>query len=189
MPWIKVYTRLLHDDNYLTLTGHRRAVLHGLWLEYATSRRELPDNTLMISRRLALKVTRRDLEALNHAGFIRIHASKVAGKHASVEREALALDVVDFQAAVVHYAAPEKSRANTKIGRLPDDLVEQITGLNGSDGSTPAVIATFVRRGLPEAAFRNALEITHEASERLHGNEISYFVGTLRQLEQNGQYR
>ena len=69
-PWIKNYTRLLSDENYLGLTVHRRAMLHALWLEYARSGQELSENTLRMSRRLAMKVTMRDLEALNHAGFI-----------------------------------------------------------------------------------------------------------------------
>jgi len=68
--WIKNYTALLSDDNYLDLTPSRRAILHGLWLEYARSGRELRENTRSLSRRLQLKVTTRDLEALNHAGFI-----------------------------------------------------------------------------------------------------------------------
>lgn len=74
--WIKNYTELMHDDDYLGLTGNRRAILHGLWLEYATSRCRVADDTAVLSRRLALKVTRRDLEALNHAGFITFSASK-----------------------------------------------------------------------------------------------------------------
>jgi hypothetical protein len=86
-PWIKNLTRLLSDEAYLELTPHRRALLHGLWLEYARTRRELPENTLSLSRRLAMKVTTRDLEALNHAGFIGFSAVKPAVKVASLEVE------------------------------------------------------------------------------------------------------
>jgi hypothetical protein len=68
--WIKNYTALTSDDDYLALSGHRRAILHGLWLEYAKSGGRLRENTAMISSRLNLKVTRRDLEALNQAGFL-----------------------------------------------------------------------------------------------------------------------
>jgi hypothetical protein len=81
--WVKTFTRLLSDDDYLSLTGHRRAVLHGIWLEYARSLRLLPDDTAVLSRRLSLKVTRPDLEALNHAGFIDFHASRPASNPAS----------------------------------------------------------------------------------------------------------
>ncbi len=80
--WVKTFTKLLSDSDYLDLSGHRRAVLHGLWLEYARSTRRLRLDTLSLSRRLALRVTTADLEALNHAGFIHFSASKHAGKDA-----------------------------------------------------------------------------------------------------------
>ncbi len=86
-PWIKTYTRLLSDETYLALSGHRRAVLHGLWLEYARTRRQLTDGTATLSRRLALRVSTSDLEALSHAGFIHFSASKVAGLEVEVEVE------------------------------------------------------------------------------------------------------
>lgn len=74
--WIKNYVELMADDAYLGLTGHQRGVLHGLWLEYAKSRRELLHNTSTISSRLGLRVTKRTLQALNDAGFITFSASK-----------------------------------------------------------------------------------------------------------------
>ena len=85
-PWVKNYTKLLHDDAYLTLSSHQRAVLHGLWLSYASARRQLPLNTRSLTRQLQLRVMRRDLEALNHAGFIEFSASKPAGAHAVPEK-------------------------------------------------------------------------------------------------------
>lgn len=81
-PWIKNYTELLANDDYLALTGHRRAILHGLWLAYAMSHGRLAHDTLSISRRLSLRVTTADLEALNHAGFIRFVASTSLAPHA-----------------------------------------------------------------------------------------------------------
>jgi hypothetical protein len=74
-PWIKNYTRLLSDPNYLSLTPHQCAVLHRLWLEYARSGCQLRANTASLSRQLGVKVTKRTLEALNHAGFIDFLAS------------------------------------------------------------------------------------------------------------------
>lgn len=85
-PWIKNYTKLLHDDAYLGLTGHQRAVLHGLWLTYASARRQLTLSTRSLTRQLQLRVMTRDLEALNDAGFIQISASKPAGAHAGLEK-------------------------------------------------------------------------------------------------------
>jgi hypothetical protein len=75
IPWVKNFTRLLSDDAYLSLTDNQRAVLHGLWLDYARSRGKVPENTAKLSRRLSLRVTKRTLEALNHAGFIEFSAS------------------------------------------------------------------------------------------------------------------
>lgn len=83
-PWIKTYTRLLSNDEFLTLSHHLRGVLLSLWLEYATARRQLRDNTVALSRRLGHRVTTRDLEALNHAGFVHFSASKPASKVASI---------------------------------------------------------------------------------------------------------
>lgn len=83
LPWIKSYTRLLSDDNYLSLTAHQRAILHGLWLEYARSGRQLRLTTGSLSARLSLRVMTRDIEALNHAGFIELSASKPASQPAS----------------------------------------------------------------------------------------------------------
>lgn len=74
VPWIKNYTRLLADPNYLMLTPHQRGVLHGLWLMYAESGRQIVDSTAWVTRQLCGgttdRVTRATLEALNHAGFI-----------------------------------------------------------------------------------------------------------------------
>lgn len=70
VPWIRNYTALLSDDAYLSLTGHQRAVLHGIWLEYARSRAHLPLTTRSLTARLDLRVMSRDLEAIKTAGFI-----------------------------------------------------------------------------------------------------------------------
>jgi hypothetical protein len=74
-PWIKVYNELLDEDAYASLTLRQRGLLHGIWMAYARSRCGLRvarvglmvgDDTVRI----------RDIEALNHAGFIDIVASK-----------------------------------------------------------------------------------------------------------------
>lgn len=83
IPWLKTFTRLLSDSSYLDLTAGERALLHGIWLEYARSRSHLRANTLSLSRRLSLNVTAKQLEALNHAGFIEFSASRTASTHAS----------------------------------------------------------------------------------------------------------
>lgn len=75
-PWIKNYTELMSDDAYLGLSMVQRGVLHGIWMEYARARCQLPDSTAVISRRLGERVTRATLYALNRAGYIDIVASK-----------------------------------------------------------------------------------------------------------------
>lgn len=83
-PWIKTYTKLMGDDAFLGLSFHLRGILVSIWLEYATARRQLSGSTVALSRRLGQRVTTRDLEALNHAGYIDFSASKPASNTASV---------------------------------------------------------------------------------------------------------
>lgn len=76
--WIRLYTRLLSDDNFLDLTWPQRGILVSLWLEYARANhgrpvgdtRAIRGNTAALTRRLGGRVTSVQLEALNHAGFI-----------------------------------------------------------------------------------------------------------------------
>ena len=83
-PWIKTYTKLMGDDDFRQLSFHLRGVLVSLWLEYAAARRQLRGSTAALTRRLGQRVTTRDLESLNHAGFIAFSASKPAGKVAGI---------------------------------------------------------------------------------------------------------
>ena len=75
-PWVKNYVALLHKDEYVQLSAHRRAILHGVWMAYASAHGVLRGDTRTLTRRLALKVTTRDLDALNEAGFVEFSASK-----------------------------------------------------------------------------------------------------------------
>ncbi len=78
--WIKAYTRLLSNADYIGLSFHVRGVLFGLWLAYARSDGQLLGSTSTLTRQLGgdtgTRVTTRDLAALNDAGFIRFSASK-----------------------------------------------------------------------------------------------------------------
>jgi len=88
-PWVKLYTQLQHDDNWISLTPHRRAMLVGIWLEYASSSCAVRAHTRRLSRALHMQVTRSDLKALNDAGFIHFAASKpLAPRARSRETEA-----------------------------------------------------------------------------------------------------
>jgi hypothetical protein len=75
--WIKCYVDLLARDEYLDLTFPQRGLLHGIWMEYARSPRNIPGDTLKLSRRLGGRVTKHSLNALVQAGFIEICASNV----------------------------------------------------------------------------------------------------------------
>jgi hypothetical protein len=115
-PWIKTYTRLLSSDDFLALSHHQRGVLLGLWLEYARARRQLRDSTVALTRRLGQRVTRRDLDSLNHAGFIEFSASKPASTTASIP------------------ASPDKRREETP--KSPSGTASKGPFICGIDGCT-----------------------------------------------------
>lgn len=74
--WIKNYTRLLRNPDYLALSGHTRSVLHGIWLVYASSNGQLPLDARSLHAQLNLRVSSSQLESLIHAGFIQVSASR-----------------------------------------------------------------------------------------------------------------
>jgi hypothetical protein len=184
--WIRTYTRLLHNADYLDLTLSQRGILHGLWLMRAMHNENISEASarhLLVTNKAEARHWRGNLDALNHAGFIEVAASSsLAQRQKRVREEVVAAT------AVASYAAARTSQTNTGKRQLPADLLEQIAELDGADPRTPVVLASFLRRGLPEAAFRNALEATREAHDRLRTSEVAYFVGTLRQIEEDGQY-
>ncbi len=89
-PWIKNYTRLLSDDDYLSLTMSQRGILHGLWLMFATHRRSLNEARAkrhLCTNKAELRHWSSNLSAIVDAGFIALSASKPAGKVAGLEVE------------------------------------------------------------------------------------------------------
>ncbi len=146
-PWIKNWTKLLHDDAYLELTAHQRAVLHGLWLIYASSRRQVRVNTASLTRQLNLRVSSRQLEALNHAGFIRFSASKDASLDVEEKRvepqatpvaESLEIEVngnkSEAQSLVAYFIDSSRAlgseppgRVRGQVARLIGELVAEAT--------------------------------------------------------------
>jgi hypothetical protein len=70
--WIKDYTKQIDDEAYLELSAAQRGLLHDLRLLCAMSAGDIPTSLITISRRLGYKVSSASLEALNHAGFIRL---------------------------------------------------------------------------------------------------------------------
>src|SRR5262249_12468004 len=67
-----------------------RAVLHGLWMLYAASNRQVRADVRRVSFQLSLKVSSATLEKLETAGFLRLVASKPLASRArsrEVEKE------------------------------------------------------------------------------------------------------
>jgi len=74
--WIKVYTDLNSRDEWLGLTWGQRGLLVTAWLEYARSATHLRSETLRrLGSSAGSRYFQRDLEALNHAGFLVVAAS------------------------------------------------------------------------------------------------------------------
>src|SRR4029077_7031859 len=74
VPWIKVYTELNSDPEWLGLSTALRGMLVTIWLEYARSRGQLPLwKVMQLCGKSARSV---HIESLNHAGFIALCASK-----------------------------------------------------------------------------------------------------------------
>lgn len=183
--WIKVYTELNSDPDWLGLSIAARGLLVTIWLEYARARGHLPLSKVLSLCRPSAR--RSHIESLSDAGFITIVASRTLALTRSREQE----QEVDVEVDVKAKTVAGNTRTNPGQRELPADLVDQVAHLNGANDRTFAVLTSFVRKGLPEAAFRNALEATREAhnSKRLRGSEIAYFVGTLQQLANSGQYQ
>lgn len=85
--WIKLYRGLASNPDWKNLSGHRRAVLVGIWLEYASSDGQLhldtrsynsrtTLDTRSLSSRITLRVTSDDLKALTDAEFLAFSASR-----------------------------------------------------------------------------------------------------------------
>lgn len=73
-PWIKNYTGLLQDPDYLQLTPAERALLHGIWLAFAQADGQMRARSLQVL--VGMRVGTVQLFSLNHAGWIEFSASK-----------------------------------------------------------------------------------------------------------------
>jgi hypothetical protein len=75
--WIKLYTELASNAEWLSLSDADRGVLTLIWIEYARSRNQLETNLMTIgSQNRPLLRRIRSLKRLSDAGFIDIVASK-----------------------------------------------------------------------------------------------------------------
>jgi hypothetical protein len=69
-PWIKLYPRLLDDPAFIALSPETRCLLVSLWMLFGRCRGTITKDTRSLSRQLHQRVTERQLDSLNHAGFI-----------------------------------------------------------------------------------------------------------------------
>lgn len=183
--WVKNYVALLDDVDYLALTPTQRATLHGLWLLYAKTARKVPENTAWISRKLGVRVTKRTLAALSHAGFIRITASRPLAEwsqnaRAETDKE---LDKGSTRSAL----RSELSISNdVKNGYSVTRLMDEI---RDADERTRATVSAYAST-LPEASISAALE-SLRARRRRPGpplaSEARYVVATLRTMREERQ--
>jgi hypothetical protein len=72
-PWIKLYTELNSDPNWLGLSLAERGLLVTIWLEYARSRGQVATTSPQLVRTYARTS---HFKSLSDAGFIAIVASK-----------------------------------------------------------------------------------------------------------------
>jgi hypothetical protein len=75
--WIKEYTKQLDDDRYRDLTQHQRGLLASLRLAFSKARADMKLDRGKLSARIGATVYQRDLDALNHAGFIELISREV----------------------------------------------------------------------------------------------------------------
>lgn len=143
--WIKNYTRLLSNDDYLMLTGNRRALLHGLWLVFASSGLgdDLSETCVrldvqLLNRRLGLAAKMADYEALNHAGFIALSASKPLSK-----RNQVASPEVETETEAEKRKKEQEPKAFNEVRneRPPESLSEE----------EPKPIAALIEQSLAQA--------------------------------------
>jgi hypothetical protein len=130
-PWIKDHVQQLGEDAYYALTYRQRGILQGIRLLYAANRGSgLGWNLAGLGRRLGQEPVRaRDIEALNHAGFIVISASKT-----QAERLHDASEDVDVDVDVEKTLAPEAPEGSSGdfLDGLEDELSQRRTKGKGS---------------------------------------------------------
>ena len=114
--WIKFYTSLNAEDEWRQLSFAQRGLLASIWAEYARSKGRL--RVIALGQLVGQRVDKRTLEALNHAGFIAIVASKP-----------LALKREEKKKKELGAHAPKKPVDNSSVQRanvLPKDPIKAI---------------------------------------------------------------
>ena len=164
VPWIKAYTELNSDQNYLDLSFHARGVLHGLWAEYARARCQLRDNTHSLSRRLGHRVTRDTIESLNHAGFIEFSSSPnlehvlMHSRHTRAREEEEKIE--------------EKSKRRRTSSRGESSSLSEGTRYTQSDDATPDNGASPTEHLTPDPeGIKRVASLMHQAAVHAHDDD------------------
>ena len=169
--WLKTYIAQLDDPDYQQLTFAQRGLLHDLRLLYARSHRTVRLHTPSVTRALSGRTLSTQLIALNHAGFIRLSASKPLAQ----TRQKSGSYEPDIDSAA--------SKMTTKTP-LVDTLLGEI---RDADDRTIRYVRSF-QSLLPEAAFARALESLRH--RRAHGqrltSEARYVVAALATMKREG---
>jgi hypothetical protein len=83
--WIKLYTSLLRDPQYLDLSMGARGLLHTIWMLFAVEKGTI--RVQDVSHFVHKRISKVQLVSLNHAGFIDFSASKPLALEVEVEIE------------------------------------------------------------------------------------------------------
>jgi hypothetical protein len=71
-PWVKVRTKLLHDDVYLSLNPLQRSALLGLEMLYALRGTSPPLDVRFLNRQMHMSTKLQTWKALADSGFVEI---------------------------------------------------------------------------------------------------------------------
>jgi hypothetical protein len=118
MPWHRTYARLLDDDGYWRLGAGARGVYHGLLLVALRGAGRVPTDTLTLSRKAGLRVSKRYLAALVDAGLIGYCASEDEARH-------------------LHASSPARVRRDREERISRDLRVEQSSVAEAGNSSEP----------------------------------------------------
>jgi hypothetical protein len=128
--WIKLHLNLLGNDAWLDLSPEDRCVLITIWMltgRYGNGRVKADYGWIMQQAKVGYGPRSRNLERLNHAGFITFSASALPKKVASVEVEGSKEPKKERKSARASSAANTAARTHAENGHEPsrDDTLNR----------------------------------------------------------------
>lgn len=187
--WVKTHTNLLTDDDFLELSDRRRGLLVCLWLLYASAHGRVAVNTRRLSHLLSMRITSADLEALNHAGFIKFCASKPASTHASkvASLEESREEEVPKGQAVKGLVGSSSTQDRNGLPEEPHyslgleiEVAQIMAGTTDQDEGSEQIVRRYAEQ-LPLGAIA-------KVRESAHGKHVRYAVAALKdELRERGK--